>query len=154
MRVLGPFFKKKHIAQPERMKEVLVQGDLRRASRKIIPRLRAELEAADLIPEAQESLGLLEEAIKTAKEPEAEQETLDEADALLLDVKSVRDRAKAVQDALAINRYRSPPDTVHEDTRKISTRYNVAKKAIERLQGKSSTPPPPPPRASKPPPEW
>ena len=135
MVVLRPFFTKKHQDKAPRMRPILAAADLRKASNKVVPRLRAEMEAADLLLSASEVLDNLEMAIQTAKEGDGDDpQDLDTAEALLLDAKGIRDQAKAVQEALATGRYRSGQDQIHSDVRDLSTRYNVAKKTIERLQ--------------------
>jgi hypothetical protein len=146
MAVLQPYFTKKHVDKAPRLKEILAKGDLRKASIKVVPRLRAEMEAGDLLPEVGETLEALEKAVQTSKDAketgEEEQEALDRAEALLQDARDIQAKAKAVQEELARSRYRSMPDQVHKEVQEISTRFNVVNKALSRLRGPDQNPAP------------
>ena len=128
-----------------------MQGDLRKASTKVVPRLGAEMEAGDIFPAAGEALEALETALQDIKaaqtngDPAEEvQEAVDRAGALLLDAQTIKDKAKTIQDRLAWTRYRNMPDHTHREVQDVSTRFNVAAKTISRLQTPSSTAAPAP----------
>jgi vacuolar-type H+-ATPase subunit I/STV1 len=133
MSLLRPYFQKRRAAEAPKRREILAQADLDKASGKIIPRFRAEQAATDLEPAAKEALSNLEALADKAK-GEEEENILDSLEAELLTAVDLRQEVKDACQALSSSRYRLPPDHIHADLQRLSTRFNTVAKMTERLR--------------------
>ena len=140
MALLKPLFVKKHNADPVKRQAILIKASLEKASKKIVPRFRAEMAASELQAEAKDLLAPIEEKLLNIKDQPDQGTAEDEISALLLDASKIRAQVKALALELAAHHYRGLPDRICAEVQATSTRFNVAAMALQRLQKPAPAP--------------
>ena len=138
IRGLRPYLESKHAAAPDHKRLLLVNAEIDKAAKNIVPRFWLEIQALDATAEARSTLDEILEDLNKAKQREEEDEDLlDRIQGRITAAKESMKSIRALAQALSAVRYRLP-DPEHQALTKLETEYNTAVEAISRLRGAPS----------------